>query len=101
MRLQRESRVKQAQHTVVALSNAVLYSSALSKVRDLGPVLIGVGRSTESTACSRVLSGRWRSCRVGVGGLCHKHGHCEVVIWVSVGCLKLRIVDVDFGTTKL
>jgi hypothetical protein len=37
---------------VVALSNAILYPSALGKVRDLGPVLIRVGRSTESTACS-------------------------------------------------
>jgi hypothetical protein len=62
-------RAVDSRHTVVALSNAVLNAAALSKVRDLGPVLIGVGRGAEGTAGSRVLSGRWRSCRVGVGGL--------------------------------
>lgn len=34
-------------HTVIALSNAVLNSSALSKIRDLGPILIWVCASSE------------------------------------------------------
>ncbi len=37
-------------HTVVALSNAVLYPPALGKVRDLGPVLVGVGGAAEGAA---------------------------------------------------
>ena len=67
-------------HTVVALSNAVLNSSSLGKVGDLGPILIGVGGAAEGTAGSvaGVLSGRWRDCRVGVVRLLHgEHGHCE------------------------
>lgn len=44
--------VKQRKHTVVALGNAVLYPSALSKVGDLGPILIGVGRTAKGAAGS-------------------------------------------------
>lgn len=57
--------------TVVALGNAVLYSAALSKVGDLSPILIGVGRAAESAAgaIGRVSGwrGSWNRCRaVGV-----------------------------------
>jgi hypothetical protein len=36
--------------TVVSLSNAVLNSSALGQVGDLGPVLIRIRRAAEGTA---------------------------------------------------
>jgi hypothetical protein len=38
--------------TVIALGNAVLYPPPLSKVGDLGPVLIWICRAAESTAGS-------------------------------------------------
>jgi hypothetical protein len=37
-------------HTVVALGNPVLYPPPLGKVRDLGPVLVRVGRGAEGAA---------------------------------------------------
>lgn len=36
--------------TVVALSNAILNATTFCQIRDLGPVFIGVGIGTESTA---------------------------------------------------
>lgn len=44
-------------HTIIALSNSILYSSSLGEVGNLCPVLIGLGILTEGTAiamCSRV-----------------------------------------------
>lgn len=38
------------QLTVVSLSDTVLNSAALSKIRDLGPIFIGIGRTAEGTA---------------------------------------------------
>lgn len=53
---------------VVALGNAVLYPSALSKIGDLGPVLVGVGRAAEGAAgaMTGVLARSLGSGRVGV-----------------------------------
>lgn len=56
--------------TIVALSDAILYSSPLSEVGDLGPVFIRVGAGTERTAravCCRVLLGSGLSRILGVG----------------------------------
>lgn len=60
-------------HTVVTLSNAVLYPPTFSKVRDLSPVFIGVRGAGEGRACSvrRVLPGCWSS---SVGVLMLGHG---------------------------
>jgi hypothetical protein len=62
-------------HTVVALGNAILDSSTLRKVGDLGPVFIGIGRAAESTAGS--MGGdlpRRRGSRVGVALARHDEG---------------------------
>ena len=40
--------------TVVSLSNPVLNTSSLCKIRNLGPIFIRVGRWTECTAHSMV-----------------------------------------------
>ena len=38
------------QLTIVPLGNPILYTTPLCKVRDLGPVLVGIGTRTEGTA---------------------------------------------------
>lgn len=74
--------------TVVALSNAVLYPPTLSQIRNLGPVLVGVGGRAEGTAraLSSVLRGRRRG--LGESSILHvalEHGLAVVVCWVMAG----------------
>lgn len=57
--------------TVVALSDAILYSSSFCEVGDFGPVFVGIRAGTERTACAmgcRVLlwSGLRGILRIGV-----------------------------------
>ena len=40
----------EGQLTIVSLGNPILDATSLCKVRDLGPVLVGIGTRTEGTA---------------------------------------------------
>lgn len=74
-------------HTVVALGNPVLYPPSLSKVRNLGPVLIRVGRSTEGAAGALSSVLWWGLRSLSEGGVLHvalKHW-LTVIVWVMVG----------------
>lgn len=76
-------------HTVVALGNAVLDAAALSKIGDLGPVLVGVGRSGKGTGCTAVpggsRSGRRRRVVVGGGVSVHDGGAQVCGGWDGMG----------------
>ena len=75
--------------TVVALGNAVLYPAALSKVRDLGPVLVRVRRAAEGAAVAVVCI---LPCWAGDHGSRHGwrwHGvrRVEVVLCKAIHCV--------------
>lgn len=77
-------------HTIVALGNAVLYPAALGKIRNLGPILIGICGTAESAAgaVAGVLPGS-RSSRVGV--LVLRHGE-HVGLCASSVALQLVLL---------
>jgi hypothetical protein len=76
--------------TVVALCDAVLYSSPLCEVRNFSPILVWISTGTECTAGAGIsVMGRSGLLRVGLRVACvtihHERYECkEGWVWVSV-----------------
>lgn len=84
-------------HTVVALGNPVLYPPSFSQVGNLGPVLVRVGRRTESaaSALSRILWWGLRSLsKSGVLHVVLEHRLSVVVGRVVVGHVVVVVREV-------